>query len=215
MSGRYLVPTAEHLAADFRVYAPDLPGFGQSASPNRVLDVSELADALGAWMTSWRLSGAILVGNSLGCQIITALAMQQPHLVHAAVLVGPTPDPAGRSLPRLLARAAVDMLREERALLPIIVRDYLRAGVWRTWRTLQHLVADRPEDRLPLLDIPVLVVWGERDAIVPAAWAGWVAQRLPNGRLLVVPEAAHAVNFGAPEPVAAGVRALAEEAPNV
>ena len=30
MSGRYLAPTAERLAADFRVYAPDLPGFGRT-----------------------------------------------------------------------------------------------------------------------------------------------------------------------------------------
>lgn len=212
MSSRYLVPTAEPLAADFRVYAPDLPGFGESESPSRVLDVPELAEALAEWMDRCGIDRALLVGNSLGCQIITEVAVRRPELADGLVLVGPTPDPAGRSIPRLLARAGVDVFREHRALLPIIARDYLRAGIRRTWRTLEHLVADRPEDRLPLVCVPTLVVHGDRDVIVPAAWAEWVARRLPRGRLLTVPDAAHAVNFGAPVPVAAGVRALAAEA---
>jgi pimeloyl-ACP methyl ester carboxylesterase len=209
MSGRYLAPTAERLAADFRVYAPDLPGFGRSPSPARVLDVVGLADALSGWMDARGLARALLLGNSLGCQVIVALAARRPDLVGAVVLVGPTADPAGRSVPRLVARAAVDVFWEDRALFPIIVRGYLRAGVRRTWLTIQHLVADRPEDRLPLVGVPALVVRGGRDAIVPGAWAAEVARRLPRGRLLTVPGAAHAVNFGAPGPLAAAVRALA------
>ena len=171
-----------------------------------------LADALAGWMDACGLARAVLLGNSLGCQVVVALAARRPDLVGALVLVGPTADPAGRSVPRLAARAAVDVLREDPALYPIIARNYLRAGPRRTWRTLRHLVADRPEDRLPHVGVPALVVRGGRDAIVPAAWAGWVARRLPRGRLLTVPGAAHAVNFGAPGPLAGAVRELATEA---
>jgi 2-hydroxy-6-oxonona-2,4-dienedioate hydrolase len=46
LSGRYMIPTAERLAADYPVYVPDLPGFGDSDKPSRVFDVSELADWL-------------------------------------------------------------------------------------------------------------------------------------------------------------------------
>ena len=212
MSGRYLVPTARRLAADFRVYAPDLPGFGRSPLPSRALDVAELGDALARWMDACGLARAVLLGNSLGCQVIVALAARRPDLASALVLVGPTADPAGRSIPRLVARAAADVFREDPALFPVIAGDYLRAGVRRTWRTLQHLVADRPEERLPHVGIPALVVRGSRDAIVPAAWAAEVARQLPRGRLLTVPGAAHAVNFGAPGPLAVAVRELATEA---
>jgi hypothetical protein len=42
VSSRYMVPTAELLAVHYRVYAPDLPGFGKSEKPPRVLNVAEL-----------------------------------------------------------------------------------------------------------------------------------------------------------------------------
>src|SRR3712207_9324005 len=50
VSNRYMLPIAEHLARDFRVYAPDLPGFGLSDKPDHVLTLRELADALAAWI---------------------------------------------------------------------------------------------------------------------------------------------------------------------
>lgn len=211
VSSRYLVPTAELLAPDVRVYAPDLPGFGKSDDPPRALDVPELTDALAAWMGAFHIKGAVLLGNSLGCQIVANLAVRYPALVAAAVLVGPTADPGGRTIPRLMARAAVDIVREDPRLYPIIVCDYLRAGVGRTWRTLEHLVRDRPEERFPRIVVPALVVRGERDAIVPQGWAEEVARLLPRGRLVVVPGAAHAVNFGAPGPLAQAVGELARD----
>lgn len=40
-SSRYMAPIARHLAQDFQVFAPDLPGFGKSDKPHRVLDFTE------------------------------------------------------------------------------------------------------------------------------------------------------------------------------
>lgn len=44
-----MLPLAEQFAAQFTVRAPDLPGFGRSGKPTRVLDVPGLADDLAAW----------------------------------------------------------------------------------------------------------------------------------------------------------------------
>jgi pimeloyl-ACP methyl ester carboxylesterase len=54
VSSRYMTPIAIELAATCKVYAPDLPGFGLSAKPSRILDVPALADALAAWMRALR-----------------------------------------------------------------------------------------------------------------------------------------------------------------
>src|SRR3712207_6887962 len=51
------------------VHIPDLPGFGRSTKPPKVLTIPDLADALAAWMAEAGLGRAALVGNSLGCQI--------------------------------------------------------------------------------------------------------------------------------------------------
>lgn len=46
MSGRYMMPTAELLAARGTVFVPDLPSFGGSGKPATVLTISALADGL-------------------------------------------------------------------------------------------------------------------------------------------------------------------------
>ena len=158
VSGRYMLPTLELLAPAFRVYSPDLPGFGKSEKPPRVLDVAGLSDALAAWMGTVGLGSAALVGNSLGCQIVADLAARRPDLVEQAVLQGPTMDPRARFLPRLAARFLLDAPREPLPLLPIELRDYWAAGTRRGWRTLRHALKDRIEEKLPCVRAPALVV---------------------------------------------------------
>ncbi len=211
VSGRYMVPTLERLAPFHRVYAPDLPGFGQSEKPSRVLDVAGLSEFLAAWMRAVGLEGAALVGNSFGCQLIADLAVRCPGLVGRAVLQGPTMDPAARSVPRQIGRLLLDAPREPLSLVPIEFLDYLRAGTGRAWRTLRYALEDRIEDKLPEMGMPVLVVRGSRDPIAPQRWAEEAVRLLPNGRLVVIAGAAHAVNFGAPSELARVVRAFLDD----
>ena len=210
VSGRYMVPTLECLAPFYRVYAPDLPGFGRSDGPPRALDVAGLSDALAGWMRVTGVEGATLVGNSLGCQIIADLAVRHPGLVGRAVLQGPTIDPAARSVLRQVGRFLLDVPREPLTLIPIEFLDCLRAGIGRAWRTFLYALQDRIEDRLPAVRIPTLVVYGARDPIVSLSWAEEAAHLLPEGRLVVIPGAAHAVNYGSPSAFARAIRAFLE-----
>jgi pimeloyl-ACP methyl ester carboxylesterase len=93
VSSYYMVPTLKRLAAYHPVYAPDLPGFGESEKPRRVLDVTGLCDSLAAWMREIGLERAALVGNSFGYQIIGDLAVRHPNRFERAVLQGPAMDP--------------------------------------------------------------------------------------------------------------------------
>src|SRR5919197_5156962 len=102
ISSRYMVPTAERLAGVCNVYAVDLPGYGKSAKPARILSLPELADALANWMQAARLQRAHLVGNSFGCQIIVEFALRHAARADRLVLQGPTVDPDARTMPRQL-----------------------------------------------------------------------------------------------------------------
>ena len=97
VSSRYMAPLAEHLAPRANVYAPDLPGYGQSYKPWPVLSVPELADALAAWMNRRNIERAHFVANSFGCQVLVELALRHPMRIDRLVLQGPTADPAPRS----------------------------------------------------------------------------------------------------------------------
>lgn len=198
VSGLYMAPTQRLLAPAFRVYAPDLPGFGASGKPARALDVGGLSESLAAWMRAVGLGRAALLGNSMGCQVITELALRHPGLVGRVVLQGPTMDRRGRGALRHVGRLLIDVVaREPPSLLAVEGLDLLRAGVGRSWRTLRYALNDPIEERLPAVRVPALVVHGSRDGISPRPWAEEVARLLPRGRLVVIP-AAHAANYSAP-----------------
>jgi 2-hydroxy-6-oxonona-2,4-dienedioate hydrolase len=107
-------------------------------------------------------------------------------------------DPHGSSVLRQVARLLLDMPRESSSLLGIELRDYPAAGTRRGWSTLRNALEDRIEENLPRLRVPALVVRGSRDPICLQRWAEEIVQILPKGRLVVLPGAAHAANFGAP-----------------
>lgn len=206
MSSRYLVPTARRLAVDHPVYAPDLPGYGRSEHPLEALTVPQLAGALVDWTDFHRIGPAVLLGNSMGCQIVVDLAVRYPERVRKAVLIGPSIDPPGRSVLKMALRGSANMLFEPLSFWPVLLRDYLSAGVRRTMASLKYSFDYALEDTLSRVAAPALVIRGERDYLIPQRWAERVADMLPEGRLAVVPRGAHVTNFDAPDAVARLVR---------
>ncbi|MEK0081622.1 alpha/beta fold hydrolase [Benzoatithermus flavus] len=208
VSSRYMVPLARALAPDFPVYAPDLPGFGESSKPARPLDVPELARALLAWMRALGLLPAALVGNSFGCQIIAELAARHPEAVDRLVLQGPTMDAAARSLWVQIWRALRNGRREPAALGRLSRIDYAKAGLPRAVATMRAMIRDRIEDKLPRIGAPTLVVAGSRDPVTPPPWAEKVARLLPDGTLAVIEGGTHTLNYTEPERLAALIEAF-------
>lgn len=206
VSGNYLLPTAAELMRDFTVYVPDLPGFGQSEKPRQVLSIPELADTLRSWMDAVGLERAYLVGNSMGCHTVSVVASRYRERVAGVILVSPLGDRGGRNTLRLVARALNDFVREPPSSWAIMFRDFLKAGLRRTVLTLRHMQRFPLEPWLPQVQVPTLVVGGKHDRIVPMWSIGRATALLPQGRVAVIPEAAHVPNYTHPEQLAALVR---------
>jgi pimeloyl-ACP methyl ester carboxylesterase len=207
VSHRYLMPLAAWLAGHHPVHVVDLPGFGLSGDPGRVLDVTEHADHLAEWLEAADLSPVAVLGNSFGCQVAVELAVRHPDHVGGLVLVGPTMDPAARTATRQILRWLRDTAREDPLQLPILLRDVRDAGLHRVVGTLVHALRDPIEDKLPLVRVPVLVTRGSKEPIVPMAWAAAAARLPPLGELAVVP-GPHNANYGAADHLGALVRAF-------
>jgi len=208
VASAYLLPLARRLAVGARVLVPELPGFGSSPGPPRALDVPGLAGALLAFLDAAAVPRAVLVGQSLGCQHAVHLAARHPDRVTRLALLGPTADPAAPTLPRHALRLLRDAVREPVGLDLLQVRDYARAGTRRVLATARAMLADPVESVLPRVAAPALVVRGDRDPIVPQAWAERVAGLLPRGRLAVVPGGAHLVHFTHADATAALLRSF-------
>jgi pimeloyl-ACP methyl ester carboxylesterase len=196
VSHRYLMPLAAELAGHHPVHVVDLPGFGLSGDPGRVLGVAEHADHLAAWLEAGGLPPVAMLGNSFGCQIAVELAVRHPDRVAGLVLVGPTMDPSARTAPRQILRWLWDTVREDPLQLPILLRDVRDAGPHRVVGTLAHALRDPIEAKLPQVKVPVLVTRGSSEPIVPSAWAQTATRLLPLGELAVVP-GPHNANYGA------------------
>lgn len=199
VSGRYLVPLARELAPDYRVFLPDLPGHGHSSKPNTVPDLPEMADILAHWMSAMGLKQAILVGNSFGCQIIAELALRHPHCIQAAVLIGPTVNRQERNLPTQIAQFFLSAPSENPSLTFVLLQDYLRAGLGRCLQTIQIALADQPETKMPHLTMPVLIMRGTGDKMVPQDWAEELVSLLPCGQLVTLPGAGHTPHYSQPQ----------------
>jgi len=81
VSGRYMLPLARILASSCSTFAPDLRGHGRSGQPGTALEIGDLADALRSWLDAVELERPAFVANSMGCQIVTELAVRRPERV--------------------------------------------------------------------------------------------------------------------------------------
>ncbi|WP_066425564.1 alpha/beta fold hydrolase [Anabaena sp. 4-3] len=198
VSSRYMTPLGELLAPDFQVYAPDLPGYGESDKPKHTLELPELADILCQWMDAVGIERATMLGNSFGCQIIVEFALHHSDRLERAILQGPTIDPHARTLPQQLWRFFRNAPLENPSQAPLQVYDYWQAGFSRFIRTVQIAFADRIEDKLPDVPVPTLVVRGREDPVVSQQWAEEVVHLLPNARLAVIPGGGHTLNYSRP-----------------
>ncbi|MEA2684350.1 MAG: hypothetical protein QOK05_2678 [Chloroflexota bacterium] len=132
-----MLPTLWDLARDHRVYAPDLPGFGESGKPVRAYDFAFFASWLGDFMDQVGVRKAVLVGNSMGGRISLEAGLTMAERIERMVLLCPSPA-------FLRGRQAVPLvkaLRPEMALVPMLLGHAQVAQVARS-------LFSRP-DRLP------------------------------------------------------------------
>lgn len=186
-------PLTRALAAHGDVVALDLPGFGGTPRPTRPLSVADFADDVAGALTALRLDDPVLVGHSLGAQIVAELLAREPGRASTAVLVGPTVDPAAPTAWQQALRLARSTRHDSWAVRGAALRAYAVAGPRWYAQTVPGMVGHDLRRVLPRVTARTLVVRGSQDAVAPQAWAEEVARLLPAGRLEVVRGGAHGV----------------------
>jgi pimeloyl-ACP methyl ester carboxylesterase len=206
ISAGYMIPTMSEMAKYAKVFALDLPGFGDSEKPAHIFNIAELADVLADSMRVVGIERAVLVGHSFGSQVTAEFALRHPAMIERAVLAAPTFDRHARSFFRQFGRLLWNSRNEPFRLILLAVKSYFKFGFRREAQTLRFALADRIEDKLPQIRIPALVVRGESDTVVPQRWAKEVADLLPEGKLVVIPGGTHGVNYNSPQKFAVAIR---------
>lgn len=219
------------LAKDFRVIRFDWPGFGLSGRDpaDDYSDARSLA-VLVAVMNALDVPRASLIGNSLGGKLAWMFAAQHPEKVDKLVLVSPdgfaspgfaygkVPEipPTVRLLPYVLPKALVRMslapaFGDPKKLTDALVtryRDFLLAPGVRTAMIARmgQVRLDPPEPLLRQIKAPTLLVWGEKDGMIPFANAQDYLRTVPASRLVSLPGLGHTPQEEAPAQALAPVR---------
>jgi 2-hydroxy-6-oxonona-2,4-dienedioate hydrolase len=180
------------------VYVPDMPGFGCSPGPKKALNIPELADWLVRLMDTLGISQAHFAGNSLGGQVLLALARRHPARIGRLVLIGSTVGGQYISLARYAAGLVLDGMQEPLLYSAVLARMYAKMGLVRYLATTRAMLEDEPLEHTDEIQAPCLVLRGARDGIIPDAVARRLAAALPHGQFRRISGAAHAMEFTHP-----------------
>nr|PZN30478.1 MAG: alpha/beta hydrolase [Chloroflexota bacterium] len=186
------------LAEGFRVYTVDLIGFGGSRG-RQAFVLDEAAAHLARWSEQLGIGRASFAGHSMGGFIAADLAAGFPDLVDRLVLVDAAALPIGRGYAQHALGLAGALRFSRPSFLPVLVGDALRAGLWTVVAAARQLLASDLTVRLSDIRAPTLLVWGERDRLVPVEVGRRLQEALPGSRLEIIARAGHNPMWDRPE----------------
>lgn len=196
--GLRLSRTHDILAQNRRVIAFEAPGFGNSPVNNRSRTMDDLAATMNAAIAALEIERYDLMGTSFGGKLVLSMALDRREPVDSVVLISPAAiriNPAPDIGPHTLFR---------RPDSPDARREPVSPEVHAKQRALSARLLGPPRDaefesRLATLDIPVLVLFGTEDTITPPEGARLYREILPDCHLILVYDAAHAIDSDRPE----------------
>lgn len=201
VSSNYFERLAPNLNEFGPVHALDLPGFGGVPHPSSRLSIRGYADLVGRVIDELELDDPIVVGHSMGTQIVTDLAARRPE-ISTLVLIGPVVNADERRILTQARRFLQCAIREPGRVKALALSSYLLCGVKWFSRVLPEMLHYRIEDQLPHVQASTLVIRGQHDFNAPAAWVDRIADLLPRSRAYEIPNAAHSVMHAHAEEVA-------------
>lgn len=189
-SARWWVRNVRPLSAVRRVYIPDLPGFGRSTlrSP---FTLEGAADRLAAWMDAIGVERADVLAHSMGGLTALLLAAHHPDRVRTQVLCAPAGVPFTTHLPGIALRALRSRSGGDQRFTAIVIAGSLRTGPRVMWQAVQQLRAADIQRVLHAVRAPTLLLWGDRDHLLPVSGAPLIAGAIQGARLVVIPGAGH------------------------
>jgi pimeloyl-ACP methyl ester carboxylesterase len=189
----------------FRVYAVDLLGCGRTARPDIAYTIGQQVDLIQGFLIAVHVKKADVMGWSMGGWVTLEFALQHPERVNRLVAM----DSAGLKFktdlaPEILEPNNVSQLKRLETVLMahqyyipgFVQRDLLRSMERNrtvVHRTLQSLLSEEGnfEGRLGQLHMPVLLVWGAQDALIPPTAGARMHGAIPQSVLELYSDCGH------------------------
>jgi pimeloyl-ACP methyl ester carboxylesterase len=207
---------AQALSEDHRVISVDLPGFGLTGEdPSGIYTDQRSVEVLEAFLKRLQIPKVVLVGNSMGGKLAWQFAARYPNQVSKLVLISPDgyaspgmeygkkPEiPAIAELYRyffskeFLAMNLEPAYANPNTLNDALVNRYydlmLAPGVrGAILARMQQTVLQDPVPSLASIQVPTLLIWGEKDAFIPISNSNEYLKVMPNAKRVSLPNIGH------------------------
>jgi pimeloyl-ACP methyl ester carboxylesterase len=208
------LPFFQKLTEHFDVIAPIHPGFAGSAIPAHFDGMEDLVYLHLDLMDALDLRDVMVVGMSMGGWAAAEMAVRNTSRMAKLILVDAvgikTGDRESRDIAdmfglpqdeitRLLFHDpanAPDLATFTDAQLTEMAASRIALAMY-TWEPYMH--NPKLRYRLHRIQVPTLLIWGERDGLVPVAYAEAYRALIPGAELVVIPQAGHAPQVEQPD----------------
>lgn len=214
MHGGFWASTAEQLRPDFTTTLLDLPGHGHSPLPYGNFELPTLVNEISDLIKE----NTTLIGWSLGGMIAMEIARQFPQHISRLILVASTPQfhttpdwPHAMATDTLASFAQQLDYHADRTLRRFLaLQAHNCSNARQITRTMQTLLRSREmpnlqalqdglailrnanlRPSLPLINCPILIIHGDRDAIIPCQVTQAFSQHMVNVQIEIIPSASH------------------------
>lgn len=230
LNGKKYSPLIKALKAkNFTVYAPDLPGFGKNAKLlKKPLTLEDYVDYVVNFLRDNHIIKPIIIGHSFGGRIAIKLAFQYPNKIKALILSG---TPAILLEPRAKIYLLMVIAKLGGGIFSLpglnLFKNFVRKlfykiiGSWDYYRTqgrmretFKNIIREDLETYLPKLEVPSLVIWGEKDSQVPVSIGKKIAKRISKADWLILKGGQHGIPYEKPAEFAEAVVAFATKIDN-
>ena len=212
----------------YRTLALDQRGHGDSEKPAFGYSIAQYADDVIAFMDKLRIRQAVLVGHSMGSFIAHQVASAYPDRVSKLVLIGSAKTGVANPVITSLWQDPIGLASFQDPIDPAFIEAWqtgpnpidpaffakvlsetakVPALVWKG--IFRMLLSDEHSYFLEDITAPVLVIWGELDALFARADQDALLAALPPGaRFIAFPNAGHNTHWERPQAVAEAIRAF-------
>jgi pimeloyl-ACP methyl ester carboxylesterase len=200
-----IMPFMEQLAGRFDVLVPEHPGYGMSDEPQWLENIHDMAYFYLGLLEKLDLSDVTLVGSSMGGWIAMEMAVRDCSRLKSLVLVSPAGiaapgvQPADIFLlpPEAMVRSLFyDQKLAEARLAEPVTPESIDAALKNRHTTARLAWEPRLHDpHLPKwlhrIRVPVKVIWGEHDKVLPVKYVDEYRRLLPRADIHVIKAAGH------------------------
>lgn len=195
------------------VCAPDFPGFGESAPPDKPFYLNDYAKFLSNYLEQKKIKNPMFIAHSFGGRVALRYCRKNPNSVRTLILTGTPGFSPVLSIKRIILIKiakigkllfSIPMLSGFMTVFRSKYYSLVGAKEYNTARgtmkeTFKNIVSESLLDDMKHITIPTYLVWGEHDRMVPIDIAKRMIATIPNSQLLTIQNADHGVPYKQPK----------------